>query len=115
VIFYPHAPGTPLSQQLGRSHRWLGTQLQIIGRALAILHNGPDTLQADLKQNNFANEVKVIKRASEHIQVLLPETYEKILEILEKAQEPYSSLPQEKPTFTHADFKSDHILLPHKV
>ena len=110
VIFYPHAPGIPLSQQLHRSRRWLGTQLQIIGRALAILHGGPESLQADLKQNNFANEAKVVRRASEHIQVLLPETHARILEILDQAQERYSQLPQENPPFTHADFKSDHLL-----
>ena len=110
VIFYPHAHGIPLSRQLHRSRRWLADQLQTIGGALAILHNGPETLQADLKQNNFTNEAKVVKRASEHIQVLLPETYEKILEIVDRAEEHYSSLPQEKPTFTHADFKSDHLL-----
>jgi thiamine kinase-like enzyme len=110
VIFYPHAPGIPLSQQLHRSRRWLATQLHIIGKALAILHNGPEALKADLKQNDFAKEAKVVKRASEHIQVLLPETYDKILQILDQTQERYSSLPQEPPTFTHADFKADHLL-----
>ena len=110
VIFYPHAPGIPLSHQLNRSRRWLAAQLQIIGRALASLHNGPETLQAELRQNTFTNEVKVVKRASEHIQVLLPDTYNKILEILDEAQGHYSQLPQEKPTFTHSDFKSDHLL-----
>ncbi len=110
VIFYPHAAGIPLSHQLHRSRRWLATQLQTIGTGLAVLHNGPETLQADLKQNTFANEARVVKRASEHVQILLPETYNKILEILDKAQEQYSKLPQEKPTFTHADFKSDHLL-----
>jgi aminoglycoside phosphotransferase (APT) family kinase protein len=110
VIFYPHAHGIPLSHQLNRSRRWLAAQLQMIGRALAVLHNGPDTLQSGLKQNTFTNEAKVVKRASEHIQVLLPETYDKILEILDKVQGPYSDLPQEKPTFTHSDFKADHLL-----
>jgi hypothetical protein len=110
VIFYPHAPGIPLSRQLHRSHRWLATQLYIIGRGLAILHNGPEALQSDLKQNDFSKEAKVVKRASEHIQVLLPETYEKILNIVDTAEEHYFRLPQENPTFTHADFKSDHIL-----
>jgi aminoglycoside phosphotransferase (APT) family kinase protein len=110
VIFYPHAPGIPLSRQLHRSRRWLGTQLQIIGRALAIMHNGPEALQADLKQNTLANEAKVVKRASEHIQVLLPATYNKIIEIVDEIQEHYSRLPQENPTFTHSDFKSDHLL-----
>ena len=110
VIFYPHAPGIPLSHQLNRSRRWLAAQLQTIGSGLAVLHSGPETLQSELKQNNFTNEAKVVKRASEHIQVLLPETHHKILEILDKVQEKYSALPQEKPTFTHADFKSDHLL-----
>jgi hypothetical protein len=110
VIFYPHAPGIPLSHQLHRSRRWLADQLQTIGKGLAVLHNGPETLQVDLKQNNFAKEVKVVKRASQHIQILLPETYNKIIEVVDRAEEAYSHLPQENPTFTHADFKSDHLL-----
>jgi hypothetical protein len=110
VIFYPHAPGIPLSRQLHRSRRWLAKQLHIIGNGLAILHNGPEALQADLKQNNFISEAKVVRRASEHIQILLPDTYQKILEVVGRAEEQYSSLPQEQPTFTHADFKSDHLL-----
>jgi thiamine kinase-like enzyme len=111
VILYPHAPGIPLSHQLDRSRRWLAAQLHIIGRALAILHNGPETLQEELKQNSFPHEAKVVKRASEHIQVLLPETHRKILDLVDRAQERYSRLPQENPTFTHADFKSDHLLV----
>ena len=110
VIFYPHAPGIPLSRQLERSPRWLAAQLQTIGRGLALLHSGPESLLADLKQNTFSKEAKVVKRASEHIQVLLPETHKKIIEIVEKAEEGYAHLPQEDPTFTHADFKSDHLL-----
>jgi Phosphotransferase enzyme family len=101
VIFYPHAPGIPLSHQLHRSRLWLAAQLQIIGRGLATLHNGPESLQSELKQNTFTNEVKVVKRASEHIQILLPETHAKILQILDKL---------ESPTFTHSDFKADHLL-----
>ena len=110
VIFYPHAPGIPLSRQLHRSRRWLGKQLQIIGRGLATLHNGPEALQSGLKHNNFTNEAKVVRRASEHMQILLPETHQKILDLLARAEERYASLPQENPTFTHAVFKSDHLL-----
>jgi Ser/Thr protein kinase RdoA (MazF antagonist) len=110
VIIYPHAPGIPLSHQIQRSGRWLATQLQTVGGALATLHNGPETLQSELKENSLAKEVKVVKRASEHIQVLLPDTYDKILEILDKVEVQYSNLPQEKPTFTHSDFKADHLL-----
>lgn len=110
VIFYPHAPGIPLSRQLHRSRRWLAEQLHIIGRGLVTLHNGPEALQSDLKQNDFTREAKVVRRASEHIQTLLPDTYQKILEVVDRAEECYSGLPQEEPTFTHADFKSDHLL-----
>ncbi len=110
VIFYPHAPGVPLSHQLDRSRLWLATQLKIIGRALVTLHDGPEALQAGLKENSFANEAKVVRRASEHIQVLLPETHKKILKILDELEARYSGLPQEKPTFTHSDFKADHLL-----
>jgi hypothetical protein len=111
VILYAHAPGIPLSRLLNRSRRWLATQLHTIGKGLAILHNGPETLQTDLKQNSFTKEAKVVKRASEHIQVLLPETYVKIVQIVDEAEEHYSYVPQENPTFTHADFKADHLLV----
>jgi thiamine kinase-like enzyme len=107
---YPHAHGVPLSHQLNRSRRWLGTQLRIIGRSLSTLHDGPESLQSGLKENTFANEAKVVKRASEHTQVLLPEVHDKILTILEKLQKHYADLPQESPTFTHSDFKADHLL-----
>ena len=110
AILYPHAPGIPLSHQLDRSTRWLTSQLQTIGRALATMHSGPESLQAGLKENSFTNEAKVVKRASEHIQALLPETYDKIIMILDTLQTHYTDLPQEKPTFTHSDFKADHLL-----
>jgi len=74
------------------------------------LHDGPEALQSDLKQNDFSKEAKVVKRASEHMQILLPDIHQKILEVVDRAEEQYSSLPQEQPTFTHADFKSDHLL-----
>ena len=110
AILYPHAPGTPLSHQLDRSPRWLASQLKVIGRALSTMHNGPESLQAGLKENTFTKEAKVVKRASEHIQALLPETYDTILNILDTLQKCYADLPQEKPTFTHSDFKADHLL-----
>jgi len=110
VIFYPHAEGIPLSRQLHRSRRWLAKQLHVIGRGLFTLHNGPEALQFDLKQNDFPKEAKVVRRASEHMQILLPETYQKILDIVDQAEESYLALTQETPTFTHADFKSDHLL-----
>ncbi|HEY6072370.1 MAG TPA: phosphotransferase [Anaerolineales bacterium] len=110
VVFYPHAPGIPLSHQLNRSTRWLAAQLRTIGKALAILHSSSQTLQSGLKQSTFTHEAKVVRRASEHVGVLLPGVYNKILEIVDAAEKHYSSMPQEEPTFTHSDFKSDHLL-----
>lgn len=86
-------PGIPRSHQFHRSWRWLSTQLKIIGRGLAVLHNGPETLQEGLRQNDFAKEAKVVRRAGEYIEILLPETHGKILEILDMAQEYYFQLP----------------------
>ena len=63
-----------------------------------------------MRQNDFAKKAKVVRQVSEYIEIFLLETHGKILEILDTAQEYYSHLPQEKPTFTHADFKSDHLL-----
>ena len=110
AILYPHAPGIPLSHQLDRSSRWVTSQLQTIGRALATMHSGPEALRAGLKENSFANEAKVVKRACEHIQALLPETYNTIITILDTLQGRYADFPQEEPTFTHSDFKADHLL-----
>src|SRR5512133_575196 len=69
LILYPHADGKPLSQQLRRSPVWLGRQLRLVGAALATLHRGPKTLLQDLELATLEQEIKVIQRASEHVQV----------------------------------------------
>lgn len=53
-------------------------------------------LQEGMMQNDFAKEAKVVRRASEYLGILLPETYGKILEILDTAQEYYSYLLQDQ-------------------
>lgn len=111
VILYPHAPGTPLSQQLYRSPVWLSRQFKLVGAALACLHRGPQSLTEDLKENTLEKEIKVIRRASEHVQALLPDAGAVILRILERAEQLHARLPHETPTFTHSDFKSDHLLV----
>lgn len=111
VILYPHADGKPLSQQLRRTPAWLGRQLQLVGTALATLHRGPESLLQDLELATLEQEIKVIQRASEHVQVFLPEVGASILRLLDQVQSCYSRLPQEAATFTHADFKADHLLI----
>jgi hypothetical protein len=111
VIFYPHAPGTPLSHLLDQPSSWLAQQMQITGAALSTLHHGPSSLSIDLETDTLEDEIRGIRRASEHVQVLLPETAALILRTLEQVQELHARLEQEKPTFTHSDFKADHLLV----
>ncbi len=111
VVFYPHVAGVPLSHQLHNSPTWLDSQLRLVGTALSSLHHGPENLVHDLGEATFAKEVKAIARASEHVLALLPEAGAAIQRILDLAQELQMVLPQEKPTFTHSDFKSDHLLI----
>jgi len=110
VILYPHAEGTPISQQLQRSPRWLAEQMRKAGAALTELHQAPETLLEDLEPNPFEHETHVIARASQQVQALLPESGARVLRLLERAGELHARLPQEPPTFTHSDFKSDHLL-----
>jgi len=110
VVFYPHAPGVALSKQLHRSPIWLAHQLSLTGKALSVLHNSPDELMAELQENPFEGELRVVRRASEHVRVLLPELANRILRLLDAAQEMHEHLPKEPATFTHSDFKADHLL-----
>src|SRR5439155_433482 len=58
---------------------------------------------------DFAAEVEGVARASEHICALLPRTGAVITETLERARAVHDRLPREAPTFTHGDFKADHV------
>lgn len=65
-------------------------------------------------QNDFAKEAKVVRRASEYLGILLPETYGKILEILDTAQEYYSYLLQDQALpwgkLSHSSSKNKKII-----
>jgi hypothetical protein len=110
VVFYPHAPGVPVSGQLGRSPGWLADQLLQTGRALCALHNSPPELQAELEADSFADEIRVTWRATEYVRVLLPGTERLIGSLIDRIQALHERLPAEPPTFTHSDFKADHLL-----
>jgi hypothetical protein len=110
VVFYPHAPGKALSGQLGRSPGWLAAQLRLTGQALCALHNSPPALQAELEPDSFADEIQVTWRATEYVRFLLPETNRRIADLFERIQALHERLPGEPPTFTHSDFKADHLL-----
>ena len=108
VILFPEVSGRPLSELLCR-HDGVTWHLQIAGRALRALHSGPASLAGALDGRDFATEVEAVKRASEHISALLPQTGAVITDTLERARSVYERLPPEAPTFTHGDFKADHL------
>lgn len=109
-IVYPHVPGVPLSRLLQHPSPQVSRYLQSIGKTLSFLHQGPETLVAELEENTFEQEGKAVLRACEHIRVLLPDAWNKVLRVTSSAQEIYAAMEQEKPTFTHSDFKADHLL-----
>jgi len=111
VVLYPHAPGVPLSSLLGEPGIQLAGQLQGVGRALRSLHQNPGSLASELKTNTLEQEVRLVDRATQHVQAFLPKVGEEIRQSLQKILELSAELPGETPTFTHSDFKADHLLV----
>jgi aminoglycoside phosphotransferase (APT) family kinase protein len=109
AVLFPLISGAPLSDYLRQPTTQVMQQLSLAGQGLRALHDGPQSLTEDLERKAFAEEARVIARASEHVQVLLPETGARITEILALAGDLYTKLPQEPPVFTHSDFKADHL------
>jgi len=109
VVLYPGLSGAPLSKHLRRPNHRVGQCLERAGAALHALHHLPQEAAGPLQLHDFEAEVSEIARASEHIQVLLPSVGAVIDALLDRARELHQWLPQEAPTFTHGDFKSDHV------
>jgi len=83
--------------------------LERAGAALHALHRLPPVVAGPLQPHDFATEVKKAAGASDHIPVLLPSMGAAIDALLDRARELHERLPQEPPTFTHGDFKSEHL------
>ena len=109
VVLYPRVLGAPLSDHLRRPSQGLARCLERAGAALHALHRLPQAVAGPLPPHDFAAEVSETARASQHIPVLLPSMGVLIDALLHRAQELHERLPQEPPTFTHGDFKSDHV------
>ncbi len=110
-VLYPHAPGTPVSHLLGKLTPDLLDLLKQVGKALRVLHEGPRELAGELEEHNINQEIRATARASEHIQVLLPETGKLIDELLDWTGKMSERQPGGQATFTHSDFKADHLLI----
>jgi len=109
VVLYPRVLGTPLSDHLRRPSRGVARCLERAGAALRALHRLPQAVAAPLQPHDFVAEVEKAAGASDHIPVLLPSMGAAIDALLDRARELHERLPQEPPTFTHGDFKSEHL------
>src|SRR6266849_5554656 len=109
IVLYPELSGAPLSDHLRRPSQGLARCLERAGAALHALHRLPQAVAGPLPPHDFAAEVSETARASRHIPVLLPSMGVLIDALLHRARELHERLPQEPPTFTHGDFKSDHV------
>ena len=109
VVLYPGLSGAPLSDHLRRPSQGVARYLEHAGVALHALHRLPQAVAGPLPPHDFAAEASETARASRHIPVLLPSMGVLIDALLHRARELHERLPQEPPTFTHGDFKSDHV------
>jgi aminoglycoside phosphotransferase (APT) family kinase protein len=110
VVLYPQVRGVPLSRLMRKRPGDLPAYLSRVGSALRTLHAAPAELVGQLEPHTFDDEVKAIARASEHVQVLLPDVGSRINALLAQARELHALLPNEAPRFAHGDLKCDHLL-----
>ena len=110
VVLYPGLSGAPLSEHLRHPGQGVARCLEQAGAALHALHHLPQAVAGPLQPHVFAAEVtEIAHEASDHIPALLPSDGRAIGALLQRARELHEQLPQEPPTFTHGDFKSEHV------
>jgi len=109
AVLYPGLAGAPLSDHLRHPGPSVARCLERVGAALHTLHRLPQAVAGSLQLHGFAAEVDGTARASDHIPVLLPSVGDMIGALFDRARAVHGRLPQEPPTFTHGDFKSDHV------
>jgi len=110
VVLYAGLTGAALSARLRPRRKMRMAQcLERAGAALHALHCMPLAVAGPLRSHDFEAEISEIARAGAHIRVLLPSAGAVIDELLSRARKLHERLPQEPPTFTHGDFKSEHV------
>ena len=109
VVLYPQLCGVPLSGYARRLSPESAQWLRRAGAALRALHHLPVALAGRPEPHDLAAEIRSIVRKSHHIPVLLPQVGSAIEVLLDRARELHNRLPQEPPTFTHGDLKTEHM------
>ena len=111
VVLYPQVFGAPLSERLRRPGQDVAQCLECAGAALHALHHLPQAVAGPLQVHEFATEIREVERDIAHVRALLPPVGAAIDALLDRAREVHERLPQELPTFTHRDFKCEHLLI----
>jgi aminoglycoside phosphotransferase (APT) family kinase protein len=111
AVLYRRVAGRPLSEFIRRERAGAALHLRRAGSLLRVLHAAPARLAGSLSRHDLTAEARAIARAGEHVDALLPTIGARIHEILEQAQAAYVGLAGEAPTFTHGDFKADHLFV----
>jgi hypothetical protein len=114
AILFPEVGGVQLSRLFKRRDRSSDMWLRVAGRLLRTLHDPPRLAAGELGLRTFGDEIARARRASEHVQALLPPAGQTIDGILEAAAMSMEGLPSEPPTFTHGDAKADHLWISRK-
>ena len=109
LVLYPRVSGLPLSDHLRYPSDGLARSMERAGAALCVLHHLPEADAGPLDSHDFAAEIRETALASDYLSALLPEVGAAIGALLDRACELHQRLPQEPPSFTHGDFKPEHI------
>lgn len=116
VLLYRYVPGVPLTRLLARDpdgagSSAIGQHLAQGGRIIRLLHDEGSAMPGTLSAPKPSQQLVATRRASEHIDRLLPGAGQAIGQLLARAGELLEGLPTEKSTFCHGDFKADHLLV----
>ncbi|MCE7983548.1 MAG: aminoglycoside phosphotransferase family protein [Caldilinea sp. CFX5] len=109
LLLYPYAPGTTVSQLLLTNQPVLPL-LHRAGAALRALHDAPCPTVLPLVDKTFVGEAKATLQAGEQLAALAPTLSTTFATLVDAVHERYHQLPAAEPTFTHSDFKADHLL-----
>ena len=111
VLLYPRVFGESLSKRLRHPSQGVARCLERAGAALHALHHLPQAVAGPLMVHDFAAEIREVERDIAHVPALLPSVGAAIGALLDRARALHERLPQEPPTFTHRDFKCEHLLV----
>lgn len=107
------AGGLPLSRRLADPGRDSTPHLELVGRALRLVHDdvgAAERLRDVLPLTEPGGELAATLRAAEHLQTLLPSVSRSLHDIVRACAAALGSLPPGSPTLVHGDLKADNLL-----